>query len=226
MSNLIEKVKRLRALGQSSNVHEAAAAAAAAERLIQEFNLSEADLIDSPTDYIPGRRTADTFGRRVPGWKQWLAGLLSRAYQCKIITDYQHGAIYIWGREADLDTFQYQYAWFTIEIERLVKRQATGKGKSYADAFRKGAVSAISEAIKASTASVRTTATSTALVIVDARAALAEKTALGAYKPEEMSKTHVTPAQNAAGYYAGKEAGSRLNQRTQLGASGTRMLGS
>src|SRR2546421_209940 len=41
---VIEKVRKLRALATSQNAHEAAAAAAAADKLIQEHRLSEAEL--------------------------------------------------------------------------------------------------------------------------------------------------------------------------------------
>lgn len=83
-SGLIEKIRKLRALSLSENVHEAAAAAAAAERLIQEHNVAEAELEAASDAQVeaPTREDLAEVGTSSPTWKLFLSSALEKAHGC------------------------------------------------------------------------------------------------------------------------------------------------
>lgn len=218
MSDIIEKIRKLRALATSDNVNEAAAAAAAAERLIQEHNISEAQFHVETADDAPTWETLEY--ARSETWLSVLRHGLSRAYQCRGI--YLGSNYQVFGRREDIETFKYQLAFFALEITRLCKRHSRGKGRAWANSFRIGAAQAVVEALKATNEAVRSVATSTALAVVDGRAMRAEQ-ALRHQYPNTHKKRAGQPT-SQEGMNAGRKAGAGLNQRSQLGANGVRML--
>ena len=224
---ILDKIRKLRALAESANVHEAAAAAAAAERLIQEHNLSEAALhVDGePEEGVGAEQIADV-GRAIPTWASNLLACLCRAYQCSGFWRHTREGhrFEVYGRSADLGTLRYQYAFFSVEVTRLTERYARGKGRTYANNFRLGAVAAIREAIDGARTAARSHATSSALVVVDRRAELA-KERRDADNPDITSSKSTGGRFDPSAFAAGKRAGASINQRSQLAASGARMLG-
>ncbi len=227
--SVIEKVRKLRALAESANVHEAAAAAAAAERLIQEHNLSEAALhVDNEDEPVTYEGVAE-MGPTIATWQSNLLHYLQRAYQCcgfykPVWTGKRSHRFVAYGRPQDLDTLKYQFAFFTAEITRLCAAAAKGKGRTFANSFRLGAAQAIGDALYEARKVARTTATSTALVVVDRRAELS-KNRRDHDVPDLKSSRPSSYRVDGDGFAAGKRAGANINQRSQIGASGTRLLG-
>ena len=225
---VIDRIRKLRALASSANVHEAAAAAAAAERLIQEHNLSEASVqVESEEEPVTHDVVADVGGFRIVTWQSHLLHYLGRAYQACGFFQRKRGEGYVYkayGRPADLATLRYQFAFFSAEITRLAALECKGRGKTFANSYRLGAVAAIAEALSTVQRETRAEASSSALVVVDRRTDLARE-ARDNQNPD--IKTRATSASRLDGeaYAAGKRAGARINQRGQLGASGTRLLG-
>ena len=236
-ASLIEKIRRLRALAQSSNVNEAAAAAAAAETLIQKHNLAEAVLeSESVEEEVTSEETAE-LGTTMPLWKSMLCSALARAYQCagKFATQRVWNAdsqrfqptanTYVaYGRASDLATLKYQYAFFSVEIERLCSIHAKGRGRTYANSFRLGAMVAIVDAIGKATGQAREGADARALVIVDQRLEAAKAARAEASPNAVKDKRSARYDLDRAGYEAGQRAGSGVSQRSQLAADGTRLL--
>lgn len=74
---MMVRVRKLFALGESPNPHEAEAAMQKAHQLIRRFNLSMAE-DDTPRDYLT--LCIGDAALRHPGWRAWLAGLLSEFY--------------------------------------------------------------------------------------------------------------------------------------------------
>lgn len=220
--SVIEKVRRLRALATSDNVHEAAAAAAAAERLIQEYNLSETDLRPA-TDELPCDEWLASGARRIPTWIRGLRAGLTRAYQCRGINDGRRYRVF--GRREDIDTFTFQMAFYTTEITRLAARSGKGKGRTWSNSFRIGAAEAICNAIKTANSQVRAAATSTALAVVDKRMQASQQALAKAY-PHTKKTTVGSQNLDRGGYEAGQRAGAGISQRSQIGAGGMRLLGS
>lgn len=234
MSSIIDKIRKLRALADSSNVNEAAAAAAAAERLIQEHNLHEAEF--SIDDGELERVTYDLIaemGKTIATWQSDLLLFLTHAYQCsgvyktrRIATLRSRSCRFVaYGRKEDLDTLRYQYAFFTAEIVRLCELQTRGRGRTFKNSFRLGAVRAIGEALREARQVSRSAATSTSLVIVDRRAELA-KDKRDQDMPGLRSKGARSNLLDRDGFELGKKAGAGITQNAQIETSGCRLLGS
>ena len=162
----------------------------------------------------------------VTSWHSILLNALSTQYQCMAIIvrvgDARVGRVY--GRRADLDTVKFQYAYFVLEITRLMERGRSGRGKSWGNSFCLGAVSAVIAAMKEATIEVRAQAQAWALVRVDGRLRRAQA-ALRAAFPRVGKGSAGRPILNSDGYEAGKRAGAGLSQRSQVGQGGTKLLG-
>lgn len=231
--SIIEKVKKLRALATSSNVNEAASAAAAAERLIQEHALHEAQLCEDEEDEIPidPEEPIDTFGSKTPSWRSSLLAGLAKQYRCAcwLTRGRNNGKRETYfravGRPSDLDVFRYQAAFFTSEILRLTEREGKGQGRTWRNSFAHGAVSAVLEAMRTANQEARSTATGAALVRVDVAAAKAlalRDTIVPSLRKGSASRYSL----DGSAYAQGRRAGAGINQRSQIGAGGMRLLGS
>lgn len=227
---VIDKIRKLRALASSASVHEAAAAAAAAERLIQEHNLTEASVqveTDGDGEPVTHDVVADVGGVRIVTWQSYLLHYLGQAYQTCGFFQRKRGEGYVYkayGRPADLATLRYQFAFFSAEITRLAALECKGRGKTFANSYRLGAVTAIAEALSTVRRETRASAVSSALVVVDRRAELAQE-ARDNQNPDIKTRSASTSRLDGEAYAAGKRAGARINQRGQLGANGAKLLG-
>ena len=149
IASVIDKVQKLRRLARSENPNEAAAAAAAADRLIQEHGLAEAQL------QADGKQAAETVTEdqsplaawtgKTPTWQRILASGLARHYDCASYLVWIRSntlAHKIIGRPSDLATVRYMWGWLSVEIERLAQLHK-GEGRSWLDSFRRGAVDGV-----------------------------------------------------------------------------------
>jgi len=224
---VLQKVRRLRALATSSNVHEAAAAAAAADRLIQEHRLSEAELESAggPCEAIGEDATPlETFAGRVTQWKSLLGNVLAKHYGCASYLD-QHGCtttVRIIGRPSDIVAVRDMYAWLTLEIERLAA--ANARGRAGKNAYRLGAVMGISRGLRqsrATTPETKAPAGSTAMVL-EARTAEADRWMTAAHKlGASTSKLSVS---DLASFSRGRADGANIHLGASLPTGGPRAL--
>jgi Protein of unknown function (DUF2786) len=157
INSVIEKIKKLRALSRKAGTPaEAEAAAAIADKLLQEYGLAEAQLQasgDKPAETID-EHTFTTFAARAPTWQRILASGLIRHYDCAsyLIWLYRspEGIPFdrpclsqrIIGRPSDIEAARYMFNWLVVEIERLAQLNA-GQGRSWLDSFRRGAVQGV-----------------------------------------------------------------------------------
>lgn len=234
MSAILDKIRKLLALSaKSSNANEAAVAAAAAQRLMTEHQIAEAELEsgDRHEHATLSDDPLDTFGGRSVVWKEVLSSQLCEMHGCKIWreTRWEKGSVVkrmrVVGRPSDVGSVRYLYAWLTSEITRLVERNGRGRGKAYAFSYRAGAVNGCLAAMRVAHREVRATATNAAIVRVDARAeeAAAEQARLiGHLKPAKPA----TYRMDGDAYDRGHAAGQGLHTGAQLDAtSGARLLG-
>lgn len=225
IQHVIAKIAKLRALATSSNLNEAAAAAAAADRLMQEHSIAEAELEaagEAPKE--PVALADDPFAqwseRRVPQWQRKLAWRLIGHYDCIGIESNMRGRggcvevpaafIRIIGRKSDIDAARYMYAYLTLEIERLAQLNR-GNGRHWLDAFRHGAVFGCLEAMQASKSKVIKEARSTqssAMVLIDSRKAEAQVELARLYP--KRGKSHGVGQRGGSGFRAGRAAGKQL----------------
>lgn len=234
MSPIIEKIRKLLSLSKSSNANEAAVAAAAAQRLMTEHQIAEAEVEDGEQHEQASlsEEPLDTLGARAPSWKEVLSSQLSQMHGCKVWRETTRGGglppsvrTRIVGRPSDVASVRYLYAWLTSEIVRLTRKHGSGRGLRYSNSYRNGAVNGCLAAMWEARREVRATATGAALVRVDARAeeAQAEQQRLtGELKPARP----VTFKRDPEAYVRGVAAGRGLHTGAKLGATtGTRLLG-
>lgn len=132
---IIEKVQKLLALSKSSNANEAAAAANAANKLIDTYRLSEADLecmadagepIEEDSEYIYE-------SGKVTPWKTALVSHLVKHYGCvhwndtSYATGRQVSRYRLVGRRSDIGITKYMFAYLSAECQRLAAIEAKGK---------------------------------------------------------------------------------------------------
>lgn len=160
---IVEKIKKLLALSRSSNVNEAANAAAIANKYIAQYRINEADLIDQKTanksvdqEYYPEKMYDDTSpiyeSARVTSWKLQLACLLASHYGCAIWNDKAFGAskagrsvsrFRLIGRYNDVQFAKTMFTWLVNEIQRLADTECRGMGHATLASYCKGAVKGI-----------------------------------------------------------------------------------
>jgi hypothetical protein len=233
MSAIIDKIRKLLSLSKSSNANEAAAAAAAAQRLMTEHQIAEAELEcgEQHERATLADDPIDTFGWQTPLWKEQLLGSLVQLNGCMSWKQsrWENGTcvrkVQIVGRPSDVATVRYLYAWLTVEIERLAQRDAKGRGRSYANSYRVGAVTGCVSAMRIADRQARQTAPSAALVRLDAR----EEEARTVAAQLELDIKKARPAafeRDEEAYRAGVRAGAQLHTGAKLGEAGARLLGS
>lgn len=234
MTPIIEKIRKLLALSKSSNANEAAAAAAAAQRLMAEHQIAEAELEvgDGPRESAcKSADPIDAFGEQAPTWKGVLCQGLADLLGCEVWLEWvkKPGGglgrlMQVVGRPSDVASLRYLYAWLVSEIERLTQKHAKGKGRTYANSYRLGAVHGCLDAMQTANREVRAKASGEALVRVDERAA--ESEAVIAALGLNLRTTSRRSRSNAEAYERGQRAGRGLHTGAALGASsGARLLG-
>ena len=148
---LLEKVRKLLALSESPNEHEAALAAAKAQEILDRENLSIFDLkppsVSDVDSYTISEQT------RHAAWKSHLFTKLARIYDLRPY--HQIGTLKVVGFKQDVDVFQYIHTYLSLVIELLAlkeKRRCLGQDRKQAFRFRTsfchGASDRICEIIK------------------------------------------------------------------------------
>lgn len=157
-SDLLGRVKKLLALSTSANVHEAAAAAAAAQHLIARHQLEDLLAAEhaavSDDDPIGDGATAPLeVSKRLRRYKVVLAQALA---------DHSGGVAWsheasdgthlcFCGRESDRATVRELYQWLLRRIEWLSASTGPGRPRSWHEAFRIGAVDVIAARLSSPT---------------------------------------------------------------------------
>lgn len=238
----IDKARKLLALATSDNEHEAALAAAAAERILARHELG-LDALEVPEDEQP--EDADEECQRwddpLPGsgsasWRGVLALGIARAHGCFAFRD--HGRIYLIGRAANVATVRYIDAWMVREVDRLAHARR-GNGRAWINAYRHGAVGAILGAIRGARAAEVAGARQTADAAGDARALVRIDTAVSRVaqrraEAETWGRANLrlggarrVSVGSADGYSVGRRDGAGVYGRGhgQLGAGQARLRG-
>lgn len=220
---VIEKVKKLLALGESDNEHEAAAATARAHALMEKHEIAEAMLGEEQDEEPVGEHELGDEGQRRSGWRGSLANVLADANGCRAFTRTRHHPrrvrLQLVGRPRDVERVRVLFGACVAEIDRLAAKETRGRGARFARAFRYGCVVAIEKAVTAEKQRLREEMLEDArrqgrlvdfkraLVAVDNRGQDA-----GAWVKANL---HLTPARQPApidgqGFQAGSRAGSGI----------------
>jgi hypothetical protein len=169
---IIDKIKKLLALANSSNEHEAALAAGHAQRLLSEHNLAMADIDAS---HRPDK--ADSVGSVVPKvlpkWLRYLCAGVSDAFDCRTVHFPSTGKMVFIGVGADVEIASYTFSYLIKVVRKLcisylryhVDDRITGRNRELMkQSYLLGAVSTISTRLRGQ--KIQTPITSSALVPV------------------------------------------------------------
>jgi hypothetical protein len=116
---IIEKIKKLLALANSCNEHEAALAASHAQRLLSEHNLAMADIEAA----APRPETADKLdvavSKTLPKWVRHLSAGVCTAFDCQAIHHSATGKMTFIGVGADVQIAVYTFAYLDRTVRKL-----------------------------------------------------------------------------------------------------------
>lgn len=234
--SVIEKVQKLLALSSSANANEAATAAALANKLIDQYRLSETDIAASDSEVDPLIED-DGFiyetGRIVP-WKSSLVIALAKHYGCALFNSVHHpngrqvSRYKLVGRTSDIQITKYMFNWLMLECQRLSEKEARGKGRVFAASYCQGFVAGVRQQLTKSREEAKQNASNSAIVKLDAR----EQEAMQLMNKlhnlrsnRSQSASQFNPYAFDAGLNKGKAVhlGSAMNSSSSVGV---KMLGS
>ena len=178
---LIDKIRKLLALGTSSNEHEAAAAVAKAQELMFAYNLSVEDLVERKASEVGERQTDINL---LVTWQMRLASAVATSSLCCIFVIEQAriiGGLYTMkrdrktvfvGRDYDTEMAEIILSWLIGELNRLSNQYAVQLGgppavrKVARRSWLEGAAATVSHRLVSEFEARRTAdASSTALVV-------------------------------------------------------------
>lgn len=187
---LLDRVRKLLALASSPNVHEAAAAAAMAQTLIERHRLEgwlQGDLTAAASPIDDGRDSPLDRARRIRKWRTVLAASIADANGCVAYVQRQgrEEALVVVGHAADRAAVATLWDWLVKQIEWLSATHGPGQPRSWHDAFRVGAAAAVGERLAAVAGAVRAEQPTGAMVRLDPMR-LARQAALDAFVDEHL----------------------------------------
>lgn len=220
---IIDKIRQLRELSKSSNINEAANAAAAADRLIAKFRISEAELAYSHNNESSPEE--DSFvlyeTSRLINWKLYLAQVLSKHYGCAIYNSCIIGSkpyerkisrFKLVGLQSDMEITRYMFAWLVSEIERLCKLNCYGRGHVYCASYCDGAVKGIFEQLQsAKNDEFNKASQSCALAVLDSRLTKSEAALNSLYNNLRIVKSQSHRKNNVYAFNEGVKAGKNIH---------------
>ena len=145
LTAVLDRVRKLLALATSSNVHEAALAAAKAQSLIDQHRLEELLAGAQAEPISDGSEAPLERVRRPRKWRSVLASALAEANGCLAWSRISGGEteLYILGRADDRQVVQALWDWLGLRIEWLSATHAAGRDRAFHEAFRIGAVESV-----------------------------------------------------------------------------------
>ena len=115
---IIEKIRKLLALANSSNEHEAALAAAHAQRLLSEHNLAMAD-IEAKQRPQSADKIETSVAKTLPKWVRNLSAGVCSAFDCQAIHHPTLGKMTFIGVGADVQIAAYTFDYLDRAVRKL-----------------------------------------------------------------------------------------------------------
>lgn len=230
--HVIDKVKKLRSLTFSNNANEAAAAASAANKLIDQYRLSEIDLAveGSDSDSIVEDDSYIYETGRITQWKSNLIRVLASHYGVAdyINNYYPEGRkvskFKLVGRSSDIQIVRYMFAWLNTECQRLSNLQVKGQGHVVVASYCRGFVAGIAIQLKASRQEIQKNATSSAIIKLDARLQESEKFLYSKHADLKSVETKSHSKLNPQAFMAGQQQGKNIHLGSAMSGSSIKLL--
>lgn len=222
VDKILDRVKKLLKLSESPNLNEAEAAAAKAQELLTKYKLSmfevenfndqEQEEILNLTD----DDSLDSFKNNIALWKTTLAVAIAKANNCRIYTlrikteeDIDKAKLALVGTVSNTQIVKCLYHYIVNEIERLAKRDGTGKGRFWINSFKLGATSQIEKRLKEINNSLLKTASPHAIVLYKKESSNVDKWIEDHLKLKRGGTRN--PEYNVSGLLAGQRAANEIN---------------
>ena len=236
MSNvaIIEKVQKLLALSKSSNANEAANAAGLANKLIDQYRLSIADIENDAQGDIECVEEDSDFiyeSGKVTPYKKSLVYVLAKHYGCVYWNDASYATgrcvtrYRLVGKRSDIGICKYMFAWLTAECKRLADIEAKGRGRVFVGSYCQGFVNGIASQLKTSRTEAQRGATSSAIVKIDAREAESKDALYKLHTNLVTKKSHSQARIDPNAFYQGQIKGQNMHLGASLNSGGTKALG-
>ncbi len=116
---IIEKIQKLLALANSSNEHEAALAAAHAQRLLSEHNLAMTDVEANLQRPQSADKVETTVAKTLPKWVRYLSAGVCSAFDCQAIHHPAQGKMTFIGVGADVQVASYTFSYLDRTVRKL-----------------------------------------------------------------------------------------------------------
>lgn len=256
--NIVDKIKKLLRIAESADVNEAANAAGKAQQMMEAHNIDLAMLpADDDGNAVTEEEVREFDGKealhtsaRVASWQSQLSHRIAKSNGCSTFMGHTYDpdshkylrTLGIVGRPSDVATVRYLFQYLRGEIDRLCKKSARGKGRTWANSFRLGAVHEVGRRLKEAKEAARQEARekmealegdqTTALARLDTALALIDRrlndTKSWMDANMNLRSTRARSAQRDWGAYeSGREAGSSISLGSSGGSagSGSRALG-
>ena len=210
---VLEKVRKLLGLAQSPNVHEAAAAAARAQALIEEHRLQGLlDEEEEQEELTDGREAPLEVSRRLRRWKTVLATGLAKVNGCTAYTARigKDTHLLLAGRDEDRQAAAAMWPWLVQQIEWLSATHGAGRDRSWHNAFRVGAAEVVARRLGEAQVEVHRALVTTELARVEP-ALEARQQAVDRFVEETLRlRAGRRVRVDAEGYERGRRAGGQM----------------
>jgi hypothetical protein len=234
IDKVIERVKKLLALaGNNTSSAEATTAAALANKLIEEHRLSIADLENKEGSFIEPIVEDEGYiyqSGRITQWRASLVRILTHQYGCVHWNDCtwesgrQVSRYRLIGKKSDIELVNFMYSWLSTECTRLSTAEAKGRGRVFVASYCEGFVDGINIQFKASRIQAQATATSAAIVKIDARVKESEEAMYGMHKNLRTVKSKSYSQRDSQAFGVGQQRGKAMHLGSSLSSGGTKML--
>lgn len=210
LNAIIEKIKKLQALANSSNKHEAALAATKMQKLLMQHNL-DLETVENHAEASPYIKDTEILdcNRLTKGWKSDLYAVIASNNFCTLLTVSGSPKVSIVGKKHNLEIVRYLYHYLEREIERLATKAAESQysGRAaYIRGFSLGAVHTIGNRLWEAKKDMAEQSDCRALIVKsDAELKSAVEREFGKVGTAKWTKTG-----NAAAYQAGRRAGREI----------------
>ena len=141
----IDRIHKLLRLAESSNVHEAATAAARAQALMERHRIERATLDLEPDSIRDHRDRPLVSASRLPQWRAMLATVVAESNGCRVYLRRERASshVVVVGTREDAVHVAALEAHLSAEVERLTRAIGHGRGRRWCTHFRLGAVSTL-----------------------------------------------------------------------------------
>jgi len=210
---IIEKIKKLLALANSSNEHEAALAASHAQRLLSEHNLAMAD-IEATHKPDSADKVETTVSRTLSKWLRHLSAGVSSAFDCQAVHHPATGKMTFIGVGADAQIAAYTFAYLDRTVRKLcssyMKHQvsptlANRHRELMRQSYYLGAVSTINTRLREQ--KVRTPVNTSALVLVKEGLIRQAMNEIGNLRTVRSRRSYISADAYAKGQSDGRQIG-------------------